>query len=177
MPEEMDLYDEIKKDSKNAEDYLLHYSERLAEYQEKKEAYLFAETKPGGAGRGNLPGKPTESRAIKSADYDLENPDYLWLRAVEYAERITSPRKKLFIYARRAADKNCHGNAFGRGRRAWFAYCQKKYSELTEDEFGQPDAWLSHTALNAWWHDLINLVVRVHDKLLGARAIPDGTEK
>ena len=155
----------MEDDRKNAEKYLLHYHELLADYKAAKQEYLEGMPKQASYGRSNIPGKPTEGKAIKSVSYDEEHSDeFNWLKAVEICERTLADRKLIFLKVRRDAE-NHNSNTHGRGRRGWVVYAQKHFTEEVQRRFLQPEAYLSERTAHAWWDNMISFTVEAHLRL------------
>ena len=154
---------DMKADRKLAERFLLGYDHELSEYAKQKEEFLAAPREIS-AGRGNLPGKPVEAQAIKSAQYDAEHEEYGWLRAVEVALRTFGERKRIFISVRQeaAAKGNCND---GPGRRGWVVYTQRRYSEEICKRFLNAHGWLGERTVKAWWSQILDCVVEMHLRL------------
>jgi len=154
----------IERDRKTAADYLLHYTARLADYERAKEEHLGMRHDAGVPGRGNLPGKPTEAQAIRSAAYDEEHmEEYIWLKAVAIAEHTLSDRKLLFLQARREAER--HGRGCGKGRPSWVSYTQARFSELVADRFLQADVELYRRTAIRWWKQIVVFAAEIHARI------------
>ena len=93
-----DIGADMKKDRQIAEEYLLNYARISKEYAAAKEDYLNSTPAASAAGgKSNLPGAPTEAKALRGAMYDEANASYLWLRSVEVALKTLGERKNIFI--------------------------------------------------------------------------------
>jgi hypothetical protein len=161
------LVRDMSEDRKQAEYFMLNYEQELAEYNSRKEEFLDQRIPiPDGAagGKGNVPGKPTEVKAVRGAQYDIDHPEYLWLKAVEVALRTFGERKRIFIAVRReAARHGMHGT--GPGRRGWVVYTQRRYSEEIEKRFLNGHGWLSEKTIRLWWCGVVDCVVEIHLRL------------
>ena len=158
------LASDMQGDRKLAERYILNYEVEQAKYAEAKNDY-FASQQRGGekvGSRGNMPGNPTQSTAIRSAQYDLDNPAYLWLQAVGIALKTFGERKRIFIAVRQEAAQNGHYNEGKPGRRAWVVYTQRRYSEEIGKRFLGNAGWMSERTMRAWWSQIVERVVEIY---------------
>ena len=132
MAAETEIIDSMKNDRMIAEEYLLAYDDKKHEYEERRAEYLDryipADDNIGG-GKGNLPGHPVESAAIRAAQYDRNHSEYLWLKAADIALKTYGERRRIFISCRQEADR--HARQW-RGRKSWIIYTQRRYSEEIE---------------------------------------------
>ena len=163
---EQDIVEGMREDRKVAEGYILQYEEIQERYERQKAEWMEqgrppADTNTGG-GKGNLPGHPVESAAIKSAEYDAEHPEYLWLRAVGIALRTFGERKRIFIACRQEAERH---NAGGRGRHGWVIYTQRRYAEEIERRFINANGWIGERTIKAWWRQVLDSIVEIHLRL------------
>lgn len=150
-------------DRKQAEQYLLNYEHELAYYERKKLEYLEGQKEQGIVnGKGNLPGKPTEVQAIKSADYDEQSPVYWWLKAVETAMRTFGERKHIFIAVRREAEREGNYREGQPGRKAWVVYTQRRYAEEIQKRFINAHGWMGERTVRAWWAQILDVIVEIH---------------
>ena len=154
----------IECDRKTAALYLLHYEERKADYEAARDEYLKKDGRAGGA-RGSLPGKPTETLAVKGADYDLQHDEYFWLQAVAIAERTLSDRRLIFLQVRREAEQKKGHLGFRSGRKAWRAYVQAVFPERVEERYWQSEKPLYVSTMQRWWDEMVNTVMLAHSKL------------
>ncbi len=140
--EGMAVIKEIESDRRTAERYLLHYHQLLKEYEEERRRVVDGEPvvdagQPSvmsafpeggkvenvGGGRGNLPGSPTERKALKAVAYDERQEAYTWLKAVEIVQRSLGERKNIFIEIRRSAETKAMEVKL-QGRPGWVTCCQ-----------------------------------------------------
>jgi hypothetical protein len=149
-------------DRKQAEHFILNYDSELADYEREKLEYLEGGKDPVAGGKGNLPGKPVESQAVKSADYDMENNRYWWLRAVETAMRTFGERKHIFIAVRREAERQGNYREGQPGRRAWVVYTQRRYAEEIQKRFINAHGWMGERTIRAWWAQILDCIVEIH---------------
>ena len=161
------LASDMQDDRKIAERFILNFEAEQKKYDMAKRDFLESQKsnieKVGG--KGNMPGNPTQAQAIRSAQYDLDNPSYLWLKAVEIALRTFGERKRIFISVRQeAAQKGCYNE--GRpGRRAWVVYAQRRYSEEISKRFLNAHGWLAERTIKAWWAQILDCIVEIHLRL------------
>ena len=104
-----------------------------------------------------------EAKAIRAAQYDMERPEYLWLKAVDVALRTFGERKRIFITVRQEAARLEHGA--GPGRRGWVVYTQRRYCEEIEKRFLNVHGWMGERTIREWWGRVVDCVVEVHLRL------------
>ena len=161
-----DVVKSMDEDRKIAEGYVLEYEAMRKEYDTKKMEWLFntQAAKPIdeniGGGKSNLPGKPVEEAALKSAQYDMNHPEYLWLQAVSIALKTFGERKRIFIRVRREAEHKNNGGCVGRP--GWVVYTQRRYYEEIQDRFLNGGGWLAERTIKSWWKEILDVVVEVH---------------
>ncbi len=149
-------------DRKQAEHFILYYEQELAEYKKAKQEYIEGQALDRAMGRGNLPGKPVEAKAIKSADYDEQSPQYWWLKAVETALRTFGERKHIFISVRKEAESQGNYREGQPGRRAWVVYTQRRYAEEIQKRFINAHGWMGERTVRAWWAQILDVIVEIH---------------
>ena len=163
---EQDIVDRMRIDRKIAEVYILNYASLKKSYEKRKAEWMEKSRPPAdtniGGGKSNLPGHPVEAAAIKSVEYDSEQSDYLWLRAVGIALRTFGERKRIFIACRQEAERQNDGC---RGRHGWVVYTQRRYSEEIERRFINVKGWISDRRIRDLWHQIIDCVVEIHLRL------------
>lgn len=151
-------------DRKEAEHYILDYESEWFEYEMRKYDDLFGSPRDDEkvGGKSNLPGKPTETMAIRSAQYDEDSPVYWWLKAVETAMRTFGERKHIFISVRREAERQGNYREGQPGRRAWVVYTQRRYAEEIQKRFINAHGWMGERTVKAWWSQILDTVVEIH---------------
>ena len=181
--EGMAVIKEIESDRRTAERYLLHYRQLLKEYEEgrrravedepivdaEQPSLMSAFPEGGrvdnvGGGRSNLPGSPTESKALKAVGYDESQEAYTWMKAVEIVQRSLGERKNIFIEIRREAEAQAMV-AKGQGRPGWVVYCQMRYQAAMEERFLEVGRHVSEGTIKLWWGQIIGRVADVHARL------------
>ena len=160
---EQDIVKDMNADRKIAETYILNYAALKKEYEARKAEWLeqgrpAVDTNIGG-GKSNLPGHPVEDTAVKSADYDANHSEYLWLKAVGIAFRTFGERKRIFIACRQEAEYEAHQ---WRGRKSWVVYTQMSYDKEIEERFINGNGWMSERTVRRWWRQIIDRVVEIH---------------
>lgn len=145
---------ELKGDLETAEGWLLNYRYRLHHYYQDLNCIMAeggAREIPGGSG----PAKVVEYKIINMEELDKTEK---WLIAVEMAQSILSPKKRLFLELRRRAAGQ---NKTVKGREVWRGYVQKKYAEtMVKKHGGTPeDFWLSDHTITLWWKGIIELMM------------------
>ena len=160
------LANDMQDDRKIAERFILNFEAEQKKYDMAKRDYFDSQQRniEKVGGKGNLPGNPTQAQAIRSAQYDEDNPSYLWLKAVEIALRTFGERKRIFISVRQevASKGNCND---GPGRRGWVVYTQRRYSEEISKRFLNAHGWLGERTVKAWWSQILDCVVEMHLRL------------
>ncbi len=158
------LVESMKCDTDTAELYLLSYEKELRQYQDDRRDYMMSRPS-GGVGRGNLPGTPTESQALRGIEYDYNHPAYLWLKAVEVVLRNQGEQKNKFVELRREAEACKAITHKTGGRPSWVPYLQCKYAAWLSERFIGREYVLSERTIRTWWRDIVNKVVFVKLKL------------
>ncbi len=162
---EVELVRDMDYDRKSAEYFLLNYAEVKQAYEKSKVEDLEEQFYEQVGGKCNLPGKPTEAKAVRSAQYDEEHGDYLWLKAVDIALRTFGERKHIFISVRREAEHQGNYREGQPGRRAWVVYTQRRYAEEIQKRFINTDGWIGERTVRAWWAQIVNTIVEIHLRL------------
>jgi hypothetical protein len=161
-----DLAAEMLEDWKKAEKYILHYDYEKSSYFIAK---LEALTQPKAGGRGgNLPGKPVEAEAMRAAAYDMEHEEYYWLKAVEIMLKTLGERKRIFIKVRQDAEKHAKRC---RGRKAWIAFVQTRYSDEIQKRFLLDSGEISERTCRAWWTGIIQKTVEIYLRITRSEKI------
>lgn len=163
---EQDIVRGMENDRKIAEGYILNYDNERKAYEVRKQEWLRANNAPAGdkvGSKSNLPGSPTENAAIKVAQYDMEHPEYLWLRAVEIALKTFGERKRIFITVRREADREAQSY---HGKKSWVVYTQRRYSEeIAKRYINDGGNWVSDRTIRKWWALVLDRVVEIRLRL------------
>lgn len=155
------LQKDIEKDKKTAEEYLLHYTVKMAEYKLRKAGAL-ARNRGESGGGGNMPGAPTEQVAVASISYDERHDEYYWLKAVEVVQRVIGERKSIFLACRREADRR---NSHARGQKPWVITTQMLFVEALGERFFDSGQWVSECTVRRYWRDIVSKVVDIHLRL------------
>ena len=160
----MELMTATKDDAVTAEQYLLDYEKELRAYQDYKLIHMSGHNGCG-VGRGNLPGKPTESAAIRGIEFDANYPGYLWLKAVEIVLRNLGEQKYQFVKLRREAEA-CRSIIHKTGGRpSWVPYLQCKYAAWLSERYIGREYVPSEKTIRLWWRGIIDKVVLIKLKL------------
>lgn len=163
---EQEIVKGMEQDRKTAEQFVLNYDNKRKTYDDRKQEWLNANNAPAGekvGGKTNLPGSPTENAAIKVAQYDMEHPEYLWLRAVEIALKTFGERKRIFITVRREADRRAQSY---HGKKSWVVFTQRRYSEeIAKRYIFDEGGWVSDRTIKKWWALILDRVVEIHLRL------------
>lgn len=160
----LELMRATKGDTDIAESYLLDYEKELRAYQNYRLTYM---TKSNGVsvGRGNLPGHPTESAAIRGVEFDNNYPGYLWLKAIEIVLRNLGEQKYHFVILRREAEACKSIIHKTGGRPSWVPYLQCKYSAWLAERYIGKEYVPSEKTIRLWWKGIVDKVVLVKLKL------------
>ena len=161
------LANDMQDDRKIAERFILNYEAEQKKYEVAKRDYFESQRHNGEkvGGKSNIPGNPTQAAAIRSAQYDEDNPSYLWLKAVEIALRTFGERRRIFIAVRQEAAQNGHYNEGKPGRRAWVVYTQRRYNEEIGKRFLNASGWLGERTVKSWWAQILDCIVEIHLRL------------
>lgn len=159
-----DLMASTKADAFKAEQYLLHYETVLRQYQDDRLAFMTCKG-PDNPGRGNLPGNPTQSQALRGMDFDENYPGYLWIKAVEIVLRGLDEEKNKFVKLRREAEECKSIIHKTGGRPSWVPYLQCKYAAWMSERYIGREYVPSERTIKAWWRNIIDRVVLVKLKL------------
>lgn len=160
---------QMQKEKKTAEHYLLCYEQEMKEYAQALAENIadgFSNGNAGG-GRGNLPGHPVEAQAIANMRFNEKYEPYLWLKAVEMVMGRLSKQKMVFLQLRQEAYRK---HACYRGKEAWVAYVQQRYSEVYSEKRMRA-AYLSERTIHSWWGGIVQFVVDVHCRLIAKKKI------
>jgi hypothetical protein len=161
------LASDMQDDRKIAARFILNFEAEKKKYEVAKRDYFERpqrNTEKVG-GKGNLPGNPTQDAAIRSAQYDLDHPEYLWLKAVEIALKTFGERRRIFIAVRQEAAQNGHYNEGRPGRRAWVVYTQRRYAEEISKRFLKANGWMAERTVKSWWAQILDCIVEIHLRL------------
>lgn len=161
------LASDMQDDRKIAARFILNFEAEQKQYDKAKRDYLERQKRivEKVGGKGNMPGNPTQAAAIRSAQYDLDNPDYLWLQAVSIALKTFGERKRIFISVRQEAAQKGDYNGGRPGRRAWVVYTQRRYAEEIQKRFINAHGWLGERTVKAWWSQILDCIVEIHLRL------------
>ena len=161
-----DILDSMERDRREAEYYLLHYEAELKDYTASR-SQLFDNPPAPDENRGikgNLPGRPTETKALALVSHDETCPRWKWLKAVEIVQRGLGERKNIFISIRRRAETESRRSPV-KGRPAWVVYTQQHYAQAIESRFLQGCGYVSEKTVRLWWQEIVSRVVEVYLRL------------
>lgn len=138
------------KSNATASDWLLNIADRRRQYvQRQSEFSCLSVITSDGQPSAHNPGRPTERMGMQLVDLEAAK---CWIMTIELVESMLSPKKMMFLQLRREA-----GELPGTGdpgRPSWVPYVQ---SNLV----CRHGIDLSRDAMFDWWHELIELTVRV----------------
>ena len=152
----MALDRECREDNKKVAGWLLWYPERKREYEQRREAILYASPgPPDGMPRGTEVSDPTGRKGQKLGDLET---DQAWICLVEEVEAKLPPKMQVFLRLRREAEYNKTGL---RGRPGWVGYVQEHYSmEMAKANNRRPsDYWVEDRTFFTWWDRIVTYTV------------------
>lgn len=81
-----------------------------------------------------------------------------WLRAVEVMESILSPKEKIFLECRRAADR-----ANRKHRTNWILFVQRTYAAKLGELYHKPeeDFWKCEKTVCNWWRNMVDITLKI----------------
>lgn len=160
---EQEIVNRMREDRRIAENYILNYTVLKKEYESGKAEWMEKSRPPVdtnvGGGKSNLPGHPVEDAAIKSAEYDADHSEYLWLKAVGIAFRTFDAKRRIYIACRQRAEHNANQ---WRGRKSWVVFTQMSYDKEFGKRFINSNGWMSERTVRRWWRQIIDRVVEIH---------------
>ena len=139
---------EIERDRKRAEWFLLHAQEERAAYERAREEYLAKGSRSRTAGSD-----PTSRAALRGLAFDRRSGACRWLRAVEVMEQELTEERRLFLVLRRRAQLR-RGNGFARGRHGWVVWVQQEFLAEMERR-GVAGRYLGERTVEAWWRGMV----------------------
>lgn len=153
-----DLQNKIKLEDKIVSDWLLFYSDRLKDHNEKRNDTLFATPSPAdGMPKGTSTGDPTANKGTTLAEMEEEEE---WLHVVEEVRDKIHPKLQIFLRLR----QECRNS---KGRNGWVAYVQWHYAEEVAKMIGKDprDTWIeSRNTFTRWWENLVKMTARMAAK-------------
>ena len=155
----MELQTEIKRENQIVSNWLLHYHDRLEEYEEhKSEIAVYPGQALSDEIRAEGISDPTHRAALNLQSFK-HNPE--WFALVEELERRIPDKQRVFLQVRREA-RNNHSNY--RGRPGWVAYVQCKYPLVMAERTGKDAArfyMANPKTFTDWWNRLVNYGARL----------------
>lgn len=157
------ILEQIKRDYKTAEEWILQYYERRAEYYEEAR-YIHDHSYGVGQGAGNKGSGGNNYSLIRFSD--LEHMER-WLLSVELMWSTLSPKKKIFVEQRRRAEaKNRYLKERKQGRINWALFVQKHYArEMLQENGGRQETyWMNEKTIKIWWKEIVELTRLIAQK-------------
>jgi len=137
------------KPNEQAAEWLLNIDERRRSYAQRQQEFACLSVVNGdGQPRSMSPGNPTQRKGMQLADLDASR---CWIITIEIVESMLSPKKAVFLQLRREAVLLQSDEP---GRPAWVPYVQERL-------ISKHGVDLSRRALFDWWHELVELTVRI----------------
>lgn len=150
----MDIQSEIKREDKMVSEWLLFYSERLADHNKRRNDILFSSPAPSdGMPKGTSTGDPTANKGASMVE--LEESEK-WLYIVEKVRDKIHPKLQIFLRLR----QECR---YSRGRNGWVAYVQWHYAEEVAKMLNKDprETWIeSRNTFTRWWDTLVKITAR-----------------
>lgn len=138
------------KSNATAADWLLNITDRRRQYvQRQSEFACLSVVTSDGQPSAHNPGRPTERMGLQLVDLESAK---CWIMTIELVESMLSPKKAAYLNLRREA--NYMPGTGERGRPAWVGYVQCQLIERHGVD-------LSGSAMLNWWHEIVELTVRV----------------
>lgn len=138
------------KSNATASDWLLNIADRRRQYVRRQSEFsCLSVVASDGQPSAHNPGRPTERMGMQLVDLEAAK---CWIMTIELVESMLSPKKIAFLQLRREA-----GELPGTGdpgRPSWVPYVQANL-------MCRHGIDLSRDAMFDWWHELIELTVRV----------------
>lgn len=151
------IIEQIKSDYKTAEEWILLYYDRRAEYYDESR-YINDRSYNMDVGRaGDTKNNWRDFQVIQFSNLDYTEK---WLLAIECMYQELPTEKRIFIEQRRRAEKkNQYLREQKKGRTNWVTFVQEHYTRAMADEYnGQPeDFWISEKTIKLWWREIIEL--------------------
>ncbi|TCL39975.1 hypothetical protein EV210_101175 [Anaerospora hongkongensis] len=157
-------WDEMNEQDKQAAEWLLNFPDKRKAYFESmakmyntngEYASEVAATLYTGMPKGSDVGRPAEDKAIGLVELSQQN---IWIMTIEDVYKVLSPKKLIFLEARRQAEITYYDAK--QGRPGWVAETAKQYCNLIEKQYGYYHLPAEKT-VKSWWKDVINITVRV----------------
>lgn len=150
------IIQELRKDYRTAEEWLIFYRERKEQYYDDMR-YIRDESPSFDFHKAIASGSSwTEYKAIQI--FNLEN-DEKWILTVEIIQEMLSDKKAVFLeMRRRAARKNKTLYDQGKPKVNWIMFVQEHYANFMAKQYHTPKEkfWLSENTIKAWWKEIVN---------------------
>ena len=138
------------KSNTTAAEWLLNIADRRRQYvQRQSEFSCLSVVTSDGQPSAHNPGRPTERMGMQLVDLEAAK---CWIMTIELVESMLSPKKSAYLQLRREA--NGMPGTGERGRPAWVGYVQCAL-------INRHGIDLSESAMLNWWHEIVELTVRV----------------
>lgn len=152
------IIEELKKDYRTAEEWLLFYHERKAQFEEDSRYILDKSPAFKDTGRAGTRGNSwTEYKVVQLAALDDTEK---WLTTVRMVEEgLLTESKQVFLKARRAAaQENKNLQAQGKKKVNWILFVQEDYAARMAKRKKKPEHkfHLSENTIKTWWKEIVN---------------------
>lgn len=150
------INESLATDRRTIQDYLLRFDAKRVRYAEEKAEYMSQSRSADGIKNNNQISNPVMWEAINSAEYDRNNPDYWWLRAVEVTESILNEIDRCILLYRR---KGTESAVIKRGKPAWI------YATQMELCYNYPRQWYSESFIKRHWKMIVDKALMIKYKI------------
>lgn len=151
------ILQELKNDYKTAEEWLLFYNEREAQYEADSRYILDESPAFKNTGKSTVYSNSyTEYKVVQLESLDNSEK---WLTTIKLVESMLSPQKQIFLeMRRRAAQKNKTLLANKKRRTNWILFVQQHYfATMTKKSAKNREKyWLSEKTIENWWQEIVN---------------------
>lgn len=154
------MHNRYQVENKLVADWLLHYKEKKAEYEQQRDD-MIGNLHGGvadGVSRHSTVSDPTYRDAVKL--FKLMDTEQ-WLECISAVEKELPFKLMVVLQARREAEAK--ENIRTKGRPAWIAYAQHKYSEAMSAKLNIPqeEVWIeSFSTFSRYWDEIVNIAAR-----------------
>lgn len=156
MNQNTHINESLATDRRTIQDYLLRFDAKRVRYAEEKAQFMSQSHSTDGVKNNNHIPDPVACAALTSADYDNNNEEYWWLRAVELTENTLPQLSRCILLYRRKSLGNPSNH---RGKPPWLAYVQ---AELC---YNYPRKWYSESFIKRRWRYIVDKALLIKYKI------------
>lgn len=150
------INESLAADRCTIQEYLLNFEQKMVIYANRKAEYMSQSRSTDEVKNKNQISNPVMWEAINSAEYDRNNPDYWWLRAVEVTEPTLNEIDRCILLYRRKAKKL---QIIKRGKPAWIFSVQKELC------YNFPRQWYSESYIKRHWKMIVDKALIIKYKI------------